>query len=212
MSAEKPDLKSAYALEGKDAVKALYRDWAQTYDSDFIDRMGYVMPGIVAETFRREGGQGAVLDVGCGSGAVGLALAGMRVDGLDLSAEMLAVAVEKGVYTRLVEGDLLARLPLEDGAYRGVVSAGTFTHGHVGPEALDELIRVGAPDALYCLGINAEHFRAHGFEAKLAALEGAGVIDTPRLTDHPIYEANHERAGDRALVTVFRLKADRRVG
>lgn len=206
MANEKPDLGSAYALEGTDEVRALYRDWAHTYDADFIARMGYVMPGIVASVLRREGGAGPVLDVGCGSGAVGVALPGYRIDGLDLSPEMLAVAVTKGVYTRLVEGDLLGRLPLDNGSYRSVVSAGTFTHGHVGPEALDELIRVAAPGALFCLGINAEHYSGHGFDAKFAALEAAGAITAPVLEDHPIYAAKHDRAADRALVAVFRRR------
>ena len=99
MSQETPRLGSAYALEGVEQVKQLYRDWATTYDTDFIERMGYAMPRIVAEVFRRVGRVGPILDVGCGSGAVGVELAGRRVDGLDLSPEMLDVAVQKGIYT-----------------------------------------------------------------------------------------------------------------
>ncbi len=201
---ETPKLGSAYALEGKEDVKTLYRDWAKTYDADFIERMSYVMPETVAKVFLREGGIGPVLDVGCGSGAVGMALSGTRIDGLDLSSEMLAAAVEKGIYTRLVEADVLGRLPLDTGGYQGIVSAGTFTHGHVGPEALDELIRVAAPGAIFCLGINAEYFSAHGFETKFASLYDAVLITAPVFEDHPIYNAEHERAEDLAKVAVFR--------
>lgn len=204
MSKETPRLGSAYALEGVEQVKQLYRDWATTYDADFIERMGYAMPRIVADVFKRVGGTGPILDVGCGSGAVGVELAGQRVDGLDLSPEMLDVAVQKGVYTRLVEGDLQQVLPLEADSYRSVVSAGTFTHGHVGPEALDELIRVSASGAVFCLGINAEHFETHGFPAKFAALSGVGKIGEVTLEDHAIYEADHERSKDRAVVAIFR--------
>lgn len=201
---ETPNLGSAYALEGKDEVRTLYRDWAATYDADFIERMAYVMPETVAKVFLREGGIGPVLDIGCGSGAVGVALPGMRIDGVDLSPEMLATAVEKGIYTRLIEADLLGTLPLDTGNYQGIVSAGTFTHGHVGPEALDELIRVAAPGAIFSLGINAEHFSALGFEAKFASLYHSALITAPAFEDHPIYNADHERAGDRATVAVFR--------
>jgi len=203
MSDETPRLGTAYALEGTEQVKQLYRDWATTYDADFIERMGYAMPRIVADVFQRIDGVGPVLDVGCGSGAVGIELVGHRVDGLDLSPEMLAVAVQKGVYTRLVEGDLLEALPLDSASYQGIVSAGTFTHGHVGPDALDELIRVSAPGAIFCLGINAEHFEALGFAAKFAALRDAVSIGEVRLEDHPIYDANHERSEDRVLVATF---------
>jgi len=208
---DKPDVDAAYALTSREDVKSLYRDWAETYDADFIAAMGYVYPREVAQIFidRRRESDTPILDIGCGSGAVAEAVAALvtaPIDGLDLSPEMLAVAVEKGVYTRLIEGDLLGRLPLEKGAYRGVVSAGTFTHGHVGPEALDALIRVSAPEALFCLSVNAEHFAAQGFEAKLSDLKGRGEITAPLLEDHPIYEGDHERAGDRSTVVVFRRR------
>jgi len=204
MSDETPRLGSAYALDGVEQVKQLYKDWATTYDADFIERMGYAMPRIVAETFLRTGGTGPILDVGCGSGAVGVELSGQRVDGLDVSPEMLAVAVEKGVYTRLIEGNLLTNLPLDMGGYRGVVSAGTFTHGHVGPEALDELIRISASGAMFCLGINTEHFETHGFADKFAALRDANTIGEITLEDHAIYDADHDRSKDRATVAIFR--------
>ena len=204
MKTETPRLRSAYALEGVEQVKKLYRDWATTYDADFIERMGYAMPRIVAEAFGRVGGVGPILDVGCGSGAVGVELAGQRIDGLDLSPEMLDVAVQKGVYTRLVEGNLQQDLPLETASYRGIVSAGTFTHGHVGPEALDELIRVSVSGAIFCLGINAEHFETHGFAAKFAALRDAEKIGEVTFEDRAIYDTDHDRSGDRAMVAIFR--------
>ena len=33
-------------------------------------------------------------------------------------------------------------MPVDDATYDGVVSSGTFTLGHVGPEAIGELLRV----------------------------------------------------------------------
>ena len=47
---------------------------------------------------------------------------------------MLDVAQTKGIYRALFAGDLTARLPVDDGTYAGIVSSGTFTNGHVGPE------------------------------------------------------------------------------
>jgi len=203
MKQKKTGLDSAYALDGSEQVKSLYRDWAKSYDEDFVKQMGYAMPKIVAGMFRREQGESPVLDVGCGSGAVGVELTGLRVDGLDISPEMLAVAAEKGVYSRLIEGDLLGALPLADASFRGVVSAGTFTHGHVGPKALDELTRIAAPGALFCLGINAEHYGARGFAAKLAELNEYGLISVPIAEERLIYNANHDHSEDKALIVRF---------
>ena len=203
-----PSVGKAYALDGPEAVRALYRDWASSYDTDFVARLGYVYAQAVAELFAETGGDGdaPILDVGCGSGAVALGLPGRRIDGIDLSPEMLDAAGAKGSYTRLIEADLLARLPLPDGFYRGVVSAGTFTHGHVGPEALGELLRVAAPGALFCIGVNAEHFRAQGFGDAFAQLHRDGAITDPRYEERAIYSGDHDRAGDRALVAVFRRR------
>jgi len=44
---------------------------------------------------------------------------------------------------------------IPDSAYGGI-SVGTFTHGHVGPEAIDELLRVAGPGTLFAMGSNAE--------------------------------------------------------
>ncbi len=204
----KPDVDAAYALDGTEDVKALYRDWAGTYDADFIAAMGYVYPREVARVFaeRRGVGDAPVLDIGCGSGAVAEAVGGeTAMDGLDLSPEMLAVAEAKGLYRSCIEGDLLGRLPIADATYGALLSAGTFTHGHVGPEALVEVLRVARPGALLCLGINGAHFEAHGFGNAFDRLAQAGQITAPNYVDCPVYAVeNHDHAAVRALVAVFR--------
>lgn len=207
---DKPSVDTAYALKGAENVKALYRDWAATYDTDFIADMGYIYPREVVQVFldHLSAEDTPVLDIGCGSGAVADALrpvADIPVDGLDISPEMLAVAEKKGLYGTLIEGDLLGRVPVDAGHYGALLSAGTFTHGHVGPEALDEVLRMARPGALFCLGINGAYFEAHGFGAAFDALEKAGRITDLTYADCPVYEAeNHDHADTRALVAVFR--------
>lgn len=69
-----------------------------------------------------------VLDVGCGSGrlTVALAQAGASVTGIDTSAQRLGEAQERadraGVELRLVQADMEAPLPFADGAFDAVVS------------------------------------------------------------------------------------------
>jgi hypothetical protein len=55
---------------------------------------------------------------------------------------MLAVAARKGAYRALHNLALGSPLPFADGHFAGIVSAGVFTTGHVGPEGLPELIRI----------------------------------------------------------------------
>ncbi|MBV2360209.1 class I SAM-dependent methyltransferase [Thalassococcus sp. CAU 1522] len=202
----KPDLDSAYALDGPEDNRRLYAEWAETYDSDFAEAMAYRLPQAVAEGFVRTGGRGPVIDLGAGTGLCGAALAGLGigpVDGTDLSPEMLARAGRRGCYARLFPGDLLDRLPVADGAYAGAVSSGTFTHGHVGPEALDEVLRVVRPGGWVVLSVNAAHWRARGFADAFAAL--ADRIAGLGLPEVPIYDAGTgTHARDRAILATFR--------
>jgi predicted TPR repeat methyltransferase len=203
------DLDGAYALSTPEDSVAYYRDWAAKYDADFAEGMDYVYPAIVAGVFAdlARPGDGPVLDVGAGTGLVGGALAAHGigpVDGVDISAEMLAVARGKGHYRDLFVGDLTAILPLPDATYGGLVSAGTFTHGHVGAGALDELVRVARPGALCALGINAQVYDEMGFAAKFDDL--APAIDGFRIVERRIYGAGADPAhrDDMTRIAIFR--------
>jgi predicted TPR repeat methyltransferase len=207
MSDQEPDLNAAYALETPEDNRRLYAQWATTYDQTFAERMEYRLPRIVAlvlaEVFV---GPGPVLDVGAGTGLVAqnmLMRSMFETDALDISADMLAVAMAKGLYARAIEADLSGPLDLPDETYGAVVSAGTFTHGHVGPDALDELLRVARKGAVFVLSINAAHFEARGFAAKFAALEP--VIDRVEHRVVNIYGPGAEAAhqDDQAHIAVF---------
>lgn len=143
----------ARSLGGVEEAAHLYGEWAATYDADVFERLGFIGSARIAELLARAlpDPEQPVLDLGCGTGAVGRRLAELgvaTVDGIDLSPEMIAIAESTGVYRRLVVGDL-NELPggLERG-YAASVSAGTFTTGHVGPGAVPALMRLLRPGAL----------------------------------------------------------------
>lgn len=204
---DKPDLQSAYALDGADANRELYARWAQSYDTDFARENAYLSPLHAAQAFKDAGGAGPVVDLGAGTGLVGEALQTLGVgpvDACDLSVEMLRVAQEKNVYRRCFPGDMLARLPIEDETYQGAVSAGTFTHGHVGPEALTEVLRIVRPKGLIVLTINAEHWEARGFRDEFERLESR--ISGLSLPRKRIYgkRATGDHATDETIIATFR--------
>ena len=206
---DKPDLDKAYALETPEDNLALYADWATTYDAGFAIDMDYRLPQIVAEILGEQNPQGPILDVGAGTGLVAQAfptLGSVEIHALDISPEMLAVAMNKGFYARAVLADLTLPLQLEANTYGAVVSSGTFTHGHVGPVALDGLLKVAKSGAVFVLAINAEHFEARGFEEKFASLE----IDIDELVfrEMAIYGAGTDAAhrNDTALIAIFRKR------
>jgi len=195
-------LDDAYAVSSPEDNRRLYARWADTYESEFTDPRGYLYHSHVAAAYAEgERPPGPVLDVGCGTGLVGAALRGggvLDVDGADISAEMLAKAAAKSVdgnacgkvYRRLLEVDLTQPLPIADDSYAGIVSAGAFTHGHLPPEPLDELIRVAMPAARFVLGVNAAHWEALGFGAWFDEAAAAGRIGPYDLRLVDVYEGS----------------------
>ena len=205
-----PDLSAAYALDGPEDCRRLYAAWAESYDRDFAGAMDYRLPRLVARAFLAAGGTGPVLDVGAGTGLLGLALgaegfAGV-LDGVDLSPEMLARARRLGLYRTLIEADITRPLPLP-ADYSGLVSSGTFTHGHVGPEALPGLLALTRPGAVVAISVNAGIWAAQGFAAALAALPVADLTHTEAAIYGPSAGTRDPgHAGDRALIVAFRTR------
>ena len=206
MTGKKDLLERAYAIRGQDDARALYADWAETYDQSFGAGYGYVAPRRIAEIYRTEAVDAApVLDVGAGTGLLAEHLRGLDVDAIDLSAEMLKVAEGKGLYRRRIVADVTAPLAIPDDTYGGVVSSGTFTHGHVGPECLPELLRVARVGAVFACGVVAPVLDGAGFGSTLARLVAHGRITPVRFHEIAIYEgADHAHADARGLVMVFR--------
>ena len=83
---------------GKDELMAAYKEWADKYDTDLIDEMGYVAPVIAGKLLLKYVNDPAVeiLDAGCGTGLVGAFLSEngySNITGLDYSPEMLSQAI-----------------------------------------------------------------------------------------------------------------------
>lgn len=206
------DLKGALELAGPEACLAYYRDWAASYDAGFAIGMDYLLPAHVAAAFLGAGAQGPVLDVGAGTGLLAERLREMgfagEIDAVDFSAEMLARAAGKRLYAGLFQADITRPLRLPR-TYAGIVSSGTFTAGHVGPEALPNLLDVARPGAQVALSINRRVWTTAGFDRALEGLASAGRITALQLIEVPIYGAaalalDADHAGDRALIALFR--------
>ncbi len=194
-------LAAAYSVDGPDANRELYARWADTYESGFIADSRYIYHDQVAAVFVAHGCDAltpddVVVDVGCGTGLAGAALRArlhVAIDGLDISPEMLHQASLKQhddtpVYRRLIEADLTQPLGIPTATYAGAISVGTFTHGHVGPAALTELVRIIRLGGRAAIGINAAHFDTIGFGDVLDELVRAGLIRDLQLVHVPIYD------------------------
>lgn len=213
------DLHDAYGVETPEDNVELYRRWAKSYEDDFMAGHGYIYHVEIAKVFADAAtdDDGPVVDVGCGTGVVASEISRLGrwpFDGLDISTEMLERAAEKlnlagaPVYGSLIEADLTKPLAIDSGTYGAVVSAGTFTTGHVGPQAVDELARIVRPGGLLVLGVNTRFYKESDFGAYLDGLVGRGVIEQPTHRVIPVYDrTDHEHAGDTAEVLIVRTPA-----
>lgn len=210
------NLEDAYALETPDDNRNLYRNWATTYDVDFALRNKYVYPKSIAAICANQvetSSQLSILDIGCGTGIVGTCLSELlpasTIDGVDISPEMLHVAStklrvnSKPVYDQLFEADLTKQISFANAKYDVAISAGTFTHGHLGPDALINILGVVRPGGRMVIGINKEHYRVNGFETALQEATNRQLISAPTFTEVQIYDEGSPHYGDLALVTTF---------
>ncbi|MEI4471734.1 class I SAM-dependent DNA methyltransferase [Frigidibacter sp. MR17.24] len=192
MAGHEGHLGQVYAAAAPEDIARAYDAWAETYDSEMA-RNGYCHPAVCLALLSRHlaPGPAPILDAGCGTGLMGdwLAILGYpRVEGLDLSEGMLARARAKGRYSALHRLALGQPLPFADGAYAGVVSTGVFTTGHVGAEALPELIRVTRPGGVLSITVK-DTVWEQGFAAAIAHEVDAGRLawleETPPYVSMP---------------------------
>lgn len=116
-----------------DYVRHLFDGYAGAFEESLLG-LGYRAPGLILrllDQYRPGAMLGDVLDLGCGTGLIGVVLhdrlgAGLR--GVDLSAAMLAEASAKGIYTALEFSDIAGWLVRDTGLYEVVIAADVFCY------------------------------------------------------------------------------------
>ena len=199
----------ARAATDPSGVRAVYDEWAPTYDADLAGPHGddYPLPGIVADVVARlDEPETDVLDAACGTGLVGAALARhgfTSVDGLDISPRMIARARSRTrrVYHDLGPADLTQRLPGAPDKFGVVTCVNALEVGHLAPTALVEFARVVHRGGHIVLTVSTDgwpdvehHLR------RLASRRIARVLETG---EHPL----HPSTGSRHVVAVLEVVA-----
>ena len=169
-----------------DEIKSIYDNWAEDYEDELVAEHDYAMPKrAAAMAARRVANKSAkILDVGCGTGLSGIALQDVGfhdLDGCDLSPNMLEIAQKRKIYHRLFEVDLLAPpMQVDDHTYDLAIAVGAFAAGHLGGDAVEEMLRITKPggtviittnDPFYDTGILQKKFDALTTTARVRSLE-----------------------------------------
>jgi len=117
-------------------MRGLFDEFAAHYDDTMLEKLKYrahlhvramamrVLPRLVPPW--------RILDLGCGTGLVGVAFqdlaVGGRLDGIDISPRMIDAARSRGIYDDVILGDLETVLAESDASYDLIVSADTMTY------------------------------------------------------------------------------------
>jgi predicted TPR repeat methyltransferase len=175
-------------------VEALFDQYAPKFETSLVDRLGYQVPdlldGLLATEMDRLGLStfDAALDLGCGTGLMGQRLRAKVgfLEGIDLSAAMIAETARKGIYDSLDKAELvefLARRPAQSDL---VTAADVFIYCGALPPVLAVVVPAMRPGGLLAFSLEAHDGEeqvflraslryAHGVDATRQALLDAGL-------------------------------------
>ncbi len=99
-------------------VRDLFDDYAETFDTDLVEDLNYVVPRLIEKTltthlpaspFPGIPPFARVLDLGCGTGLVSEAIRplALHITGIDLSSKMLDIAVSKNRIDKRIVSDMI---------------------------------------------------------------------------------------------------------
>jgi len=131
-----------------------------------------------------------VLDLGCGTGLSGEALHARgfhQIDGLDLSSEMLTLAKEKAIYSKLINDDLNTLVKL-DQIYNGMIAAGVISPGHANPETINVALSLLQSPGVFVFSLN-DH----------ALADSAFIKEVETILSSPSVEILEEEYGDHII-------------
>ena len=144
-------------------VRALFDGYAAGFDRALREGLSYRAPELLfaAVTAAQDGRRmkfGSVLDLGCGTGLTALPFRPVSdwLVGVDLSSAMLAQARAKGLYDRLVEGEVLRFLAGEaalDARYHLILAGDVFVYFDDLAPVLRATAQVLAPSALLAFSV-----------------------------------------------------------
>jgi hypothetical protein len=104
---------------------------------------------------------------------------------------MLGIARETGVYGTLAPTDITKPIAFDDETYDVVSCVGTFTAGHVGPDAVGELVRFTKKQGLITATVLDEIYGKPGLKAEIERLEASGLVEIVG-TNIMLYRTKHK--------------------
>ena len=114
-------------------VENLFDGYASKFDSSLVGKLEYKTPLLIAEILKRQSPErslGSVLDLGCGTGLVGVEIKELclNLEGIDVSNLMLRKAKQKNIYDKLLQRDIVEYLLSEELNFDYFISSDVFVY------------------------------------------------------------------------------------
>jgi len=154
-----------------------------------------------------------VVDIGCGSGALGRVLGELspqlQIDGIDISQSLLALA-EKALrsdgtpcYRELLDADLTKPVYFAANHYDLLVSCGLFAPGLLGASDLVAMVQSVKARGRVIVGIDKSHFDIAAFKIVIQEAVWDEIITEPTYTEVETFDAASDRYGTKTLIAQF---------
>ncbi|MGE4240010.1 tetratricopeptide repeat protein [Ramlibacter sp.] len=186
-------------------VRNLFDHYAANYDQDLLDTLHYRVPAVltkgVADIGRRFEN---ALDLGCGTGLCGPLLKPLvdRLEGVDLSPEMIERARPRGVYDALHVADIAEFLADTRERYDLVVAGDVFIYVGALDTVFERVAQHMHPGGIFCFTVEAHpgpeplvlrrsRRYAHA-EAPLRELAAKNGFEVLRLEHSPLRDQGWE--------------------
>jgi predicted TPR repeat methyltransferase len=187
-------------------VESLFDDYAETFDDHLVKVLHYQAHDILIQSLQTLNPKRfeRVLDLGCGTGLCGRLLKPIaaRLDGVDLSANMLEKAAKRGIYADLVHADIGEYLHATERTYDLVVAGDVFIYIGDLSSIFSGVARVIEPGGWFCfssekaegdddfaLRPTLRYAQSERFIRRLAAENGFAVRE---IQHQPVREDRHQ--------------------
>jgi len=197
----------------KDFAKASFDALAAGFDHHLVDHLKYRAPGLLAgalsELHPDKNSFPAVLDLGCGTGLIGAALAKdfaiQKLVGVDLSPNMLREAAKRGLYAELIGNDVVSAMSARADRFDLIIAADVLVYVGALEQVFEQASRLLNSRGMFVFTVEVSaaadlelestgHYR-HG-KAYISRLAHAHGFEITRLTEDVIRtEVNRDVAG-----------------
>jgi predicted TPR repeat methyltransferase len=182
-------LQNVYDLATQADTDAYYTRWAASYD-DELTRQGYQTPQRCADALRRFiASDAAVVDIGCGTGLSGAALAAAgftNLAGTDVNVEMLDVARVAGIYRDTWVTDIENPFPFALGTYDAIAAVGVIGVGAAPASLLRLALEALATDGRLVFSYNDHALKVPEFTDALTDVVSSGLAEQ-EFAEHGIH-------------------------